>query len=82
MSDFRFELDMAGVRELMQSAGMLEEVSKYGQKVLEMAGEGYAIKNGIGETRAGSTVHVDSPHAYYSNRKHKTLQKALGSLIK
>ena len=82
MSNFRFELDMGGVRELMQSAEMLDTVSEYGAKVLEIAGEGYAIKNGIGETRAGSTVHVDSAHAYYSNRKHKTLQKALGSICK
>lgn len=82
MSDFEFELNWAGVKELMQSPEMLEIVSQYGAKVLEMAGEGYAVKNGIGETRAGSTIHVDSVHAYYSNRKHKTLQKALGSLIK
>jgi uncharacterized protein YigE (DUF2233 family) len=78
--DFEFHLNSAGVREIMQSGEMLQIVSDLGQQVLSQCGEGYKIKNGVGETRAGSTVSVDSAHAYYSNRKHKTLQKALGGI--
>lgn len=80
MSDFEFHLDRSGVRQLMQSDEMLQIVSDLGQQVLNQCGEGYEIKNGIGETRAGSTVRVSTPKAYYSNRKHKTLQKALGGI--
>lgn len=82
MSSFKFELNYAGVSELLKSPEMQEECAKYGQQILNTAGEGYAIKNGVGAFRAGSTVYADTPHAYYSNRKHKTLQKALGGMIK
>lgn len=81
MSDFEFELDQAGIRELMQSGEMLEIVTEYGNRILAQCGEGYEIKAGVGETRAGVIVHPTNPHAYYSNRKHHTLQKALGGMI-
>lgn len=80
MSDFKFELDKDGVRELMQSAEMQSIVNEAGGRILTQAGEGYEIANGIGATRAGSTVYPATAKAAISNRKNKTLQKALGSV--
>lgn len=78
MSDFKFELNKEGVRELLQSAEMQKIVSEAGSRVLESCGEGYEIKNGVGATRAGSTVFPTTRKAANDNRKNKTLQKALG----
>lgn len=80
MSDFKFELDRDGVRELMQSAEMQQIVNEAGSRILAQCGEGYEVVNGIGATRAGSTIYPATPKAANSNRKNKTLQKALGSV--
>lgn len=80
MSDFQFELNREGVKELLQSAEMQSVVGEYGQRIQEICGEGYEVVNAVGKTRATSKVHPTTAKAYYSNRKHKTLQKALGSV--
>lgn len=80
MSDFKFVVNDEGLKELMKSSEAQNLVNDYGQQVLAFCGEGYEIQNGVGVARAGSRVIPATPHAYYSNRKHKTLQKALGSV--
>lgn len=82
MSDFRFELNSAGVRELLKSAEMQGKVNEVGQQILDACGDGYEVKHNVGRTRATCTVHPATAKAYYSNRKHKTLQKALGRVAK
>ena len=80
MSSFQFELNKDGVKELLQSAEMQSIVGEYGQQILNIAGDGYEVVNAVGKTRATSKIHPVTAKAYYSNRKHKTLQKALGSV--
>lgn len=80
MSNFRFELNEAGVRELLKSSEMQAIVGEYGEQVRNIAGDGYEVVNAVGSSRATSKVHPATAKAYYSNRKHKTLQKALGSV--
>lgn len=80
MSNFRFELNEAGVRELLQSGEMQSIVGEYGNRIAEICGDGYEVVNAVGRSRATSKVHPATAKAYYSNRKHKTLQKALGSV--
>lgn len=80
MADFKFELDRAGVRELLQSAEVRSVVAQAGEAVLDACGKGYSIKTGVGSTRVGSTVFPETPKAARDNRKNKTLQKALGGV--
>ena len=82
MSDFLFELNQAGVRELLKSAEIQSKVNEVGEQILDVCGDGYEVKHNIGRTRATCTVHPATAKAYYSNRKHKTLQKALGRVAK
>ncbi len=82
MSDFLFELNQAGVRELLKSAEIQGKVNEVGEQILDVCGDGYEVKHNIGRTRATCTVHPATAKAYYSNRKHKTLQKALGRVAK
>lgn len=82
MSDFVFELNQAGVRELLKSAGMQNAVNEVGEQILNACGDGYEVKHSVGRTRATCTVYPATAKAYYSNRKHKTLQKALGRVAK
>jgi hypothetical protein len=82
MSDFRFELNSDGVRELLKSAEMQNKVNEVGERILEACGDGYEVKHNVGRTRASCTVHPATAKAYYSNRKHRTLQKALGGVAK
>ena len=80
MSNFKFVVNDEGLKELMKSEAAQNIVNGYGAQVLAYCGDGYEMQNGIGVARAGSRVVPATPHAYYSNRKHKTLQKALGSV--
>lgn len=82
MSNFLFELNRDGVRELLKSAEMQNTVNEVGQQILDACGDGYEVKHNVGRSRATCTVHPATAKAYYSNRKHKTLQKALGRVAK
>lgn len=80
MADFKFELNRAGVAELMRSSEMRGILAGYGDRVLSQCGDiGYEAETRVGKTRASTVVRAETPHAYYSNRKHHTLQKALGA---
>lgn len=72
----RFELNRAGVRELLQggSIGMLQEIAA---GVLGRAGSGYAMDSRIGKNRANAMVYADSNEAYRDNLNNNTLLKAL-----
>ena len=82
MSNFRFELNRAGVRELLQSSemqGILREASENIRSNAEgMTGLEYRADVKVGKNRAVATIAADSAKAYYENLSHNTLLKALG----
>lgn len=82
MSNFRFELNRAGVRELLQSSemqGVLREASENIRSNAEgMTGLEYRSDVKVGKNRAVATIAADSAKAYYDNLSHNTLLKALG----
>lgn len=83
MSDaFRFELDGAGVRELLQGAEMQSILQDAAEKVHSsasgMTGMEYRAEVKVGQKRAVATIAADSARAYYENAKNNTLLKALG----
>lgn len=76
----KFELNRSGVRELMQSAAMASIVNEAARKMQTVCGDGYEVTTQSGKTRVNAEVHAATPHAYYSNLKHNTLEKAKRSV--
>ena len=77
MSNFKFELNREGVRELMKSREMQEIVKAKADAVQRRAGEGYVSDVQTGRNRAVAQVKAETVRAKRSNRKHNTLLKAL-----
>lgn len=78
----KFELNREGVRELLQSAEMAAIVSDAAERVAAAASSGgrdYATEIRVGGTRVTARVKPADAAAYYSNMKHNTLLKSLGS---
>lgn len=84
MADFKFEVNSAGIGELMRSAEMLAIVEDAADAVaavaFEMSGHNYDADAIVGPHRAVGMVKCADAAAYYSNLKHNTLLKALGSV--
>lgn len=79
---FHFELNRAGVRELLLSGEMEGVISEHAERIRSaaegMTGLEYASSTKKGANRVTGTVEADSAHAYYENLKNNTLIKALG----
>lgn len=82
MSKVRIELNRQGVAELLKSPEMQGIINDYGQQVQNAAGDGYEAEMVTGANRVWATIKAANAHAYYSNLKHNTLLKALGSIKK
>ena len=68
---YKFELNKEGVRQLLSGSKIQNIVSAYGEE--------YAMEVKANKDRCFVKVSPATPHAYYSERKHNTLLKALGS---
>ena len=75
MSDFKFVLNRAGVRELMQSQEMQDVLVEFAGQVAENAGDGYDVY--IGTNRANVSVVTATEDAAADNLDHNTLEKAI-----
>lgn len=79
MSKVKFELNRAGVRELMQSQEALAICKSYAESISSRVGDGYEVSTHIGKTRANASVYAASKEAREDNYENNTLLKALGS---
>lgn len=75
MSDFKFVLNRAGVRELMQSQEMQDVLVEFAGQVAANAGDGYDVY--IGTNRANVSVVTATEEAAADNLDHNTLEKAI-----
>ncbi len=75
MSDFKFVLDRAGVRELMQSQEMQDVLVDFAGQVADRAGDGYDVY--VGTNRANVSVMTATEEAMADNLDHNTLEKAI-----
>ena len=79
----RFELNRAGVAELLKGPEMQQALSEHAARVQQRCTAGgagaeeYEAVTEVKGTRAVATVRTASSHAYYSNLKHNTLLKAV-----
>jgi hypothetical protein len=73
----RFELNSAGVRELLRGEAMQGVLMEYAQGVAHSAGEGYSTW--VGPNRANVSVTTATEEAYQDNLDNNTLEKAIRS---
>ena len=78
MANFRFELNEAGVRELLQSKRMSKVLEGYANDVLGRLPQGFGKTIGMTTQRAKVIVGTRSRSAAKDNLKNNTLLKALG----
>lgn len=80
MAKYGFKLNKKGVGELLKGQGAANVCKSYADGVASAAGDGYAVTQFTTKQRVGYRVNADTPHAYYSNLKHNTLEHALGTV--
>lgn len=78
MGKYKIEMNKAGFRELMTSGGVRSMVSEATERICSAAGDGYESDVSVRGNRVTGIVRTGTPKAYYSNRKHHTLQRLIG----
>lgn len=84
MGKIKFELNYAGVGELLKSSEMQDVLREHGEKVRSACSQGstppseYGLSVKVGKKRARATIYTETWEAVASNNKHNTLLKALG----
>lgn len=74
------KLNSAGIQEVLKSAELSEKCMEYARQIQNTAGEHYAVEARSYPKRAGAAVFPADAEGYYSNLKHNTLVKAMGSV--
>lgn len=77
-SKVKFELNKAGVVQLLQSDEMEAALNTYGLQVASRAGDGYGHITVPSEDRVKCFVRARTKKARRDNMKNNTLLKALG----
>lgn len=79
MSNVKFVLNRAGVRELLRSDEMQAIVQEKANRIQKTCGPGYSVSTLKGRNRVNSSVSAETIRAKRSNLKHNTLIKAVKS---
>lgn len=77
MNKFRFELDTAGVRELLRSEAAKKMCAEYASAVRARCGDGYETDTFTGKNRVNASVWAATAEAREDNSNNNTLLKAL-----
>lgn len=78
MNEFKFELDRAGVKQLLKGPEMQNHIKAEAEAVAARAGEGNEAEVKVGQNRAYANIWAESFPARVRNNKDNTLLKALG----
>ena len=78
MANVKFELNRAGVKELLNSSEMQTILAEYAKNVLDRCPKGYGMSVGKTSQRAKASVGTRGYAGASDNAKNKTLLKALG----
>lgn len=79
MSNFRFELNPAGVRELMQSSEMMSIVEGKARQAIAALGPGYEMDTMTGKNRVNAEVRAATAAAALENGRTNSILKAVGA---
>lgn len=78
MSNIRFELNRAGVRELLKSEEMKAIVSERATQAASALGEGFSSDTFTGANRVNAMVSADTYEAKKKNAQTNCILKAVG----
>lgn len=73
----KFELNSAGVQELLKSPEMQAILQEEAKRKAEVAGEGYAAEVHMGKKRAYANIYPETQKARYDNYDNNTLEKVI-----
>lgn len=79
MSNYQFELNRDGVKQIMQSAEMKAVLDETAQHIASSAEGAYKVDTMTGRTRANAEVSCADARTYYDNLKNNTLLKAMAN---
>lgn len=77
MNKIRFELNRAGVRELLRSQAAKEVCAGYASEVRKRCGDGYETDAYTGRNRVNARIWASTAEAGKDNSDNNTLLKAL-----
>lgn len=77
MSKFKFELNRAGVAQLMKSKKMQNILKQQATRIKNKAGEGYEQDLHVGKNRANARVWAETSRAKSDNLEKNTLLKSV-----
>ena len=81
MAKVKFELNLAGLNELMKSTEMAEVLNTAADQIAAKCGEGYEVERAHPISFVGiASVRADTIEAKIDNRKNNTILKAAGSV--
>ena len=76
----KFQLDREGVRQLLQSDEAREICESAAKQALQTLGDGYGTDTRTGKNRVVVEISPQTSKAYYENKRHNTILKAVGSV--
>lgn len=76
--NFKFELDRAGVRELMKDPGIVGECETLTAAAYARLGDGYVMEPRNYPERSGYAIYPESREAEKDNLDNNSLLKAVG----
>ena len=79
MGDVKVELNKAGVRKLLQSADVQQDLERRGRAIKQAGGVGVEMSSEVQRNRAKVTVYTDTPEAMENEATNRTLTRALDS---
>ncbi len=81
MAKVKVWIDIKAFSEVvLKGQGMQALVKQVADATVSNAGDEYEATVTVGSKRVTARVHPATPHAYYSNKKHNTMLKAVGSV--
>lgn len=80
MSNAEFELNLAGLNELMKSPEMQRQLQQAGDAVAMAAGGDYGVRVHVANFVAIANVYPNSKKAAWDNYENNTLLKAVHSV--
>ena len=78
MAPMILKLNSAGMREMLKSAGVMDDLTARAQRVAQAAGPGMEASAVTGKTRARASVITATTEARYNEASSKALTRAFG----
>lgn len=73
----KFQLNRAGVRELMKSPEMMEVCRNYAESAVNRLGDGYETSTYVGKNRVNAEVKAVTYQAAADNLRNNSILKAV-----